>query len=355
MPNRKILFLGETYRADAITWMNGLKEFGNFEIVTWELNQNNLGLNRVKRIIEWILAVIRIKKIVKSHNPDMIIAERTTSYGFLATFSGMKPTAVAQQGMTDIWPPNSKTRFFKKKLQDYTFKKANLLHAWGKLMAEHMRNSGVDMNKVMVLPKGINLEKFVFENNDSSTRINAVVTRTLEPEYCHDVILKAFQLINEFGIDFTLTIIGDGSLLNYLKKLSEQYKISDKVIFAGRLDSDKVAQILQKSNFYISMPMTEGVSASLFEAMTSGCFPIVTDLPGNRNYINNYENGILIPKGNYILLAEEISSAWNRPIWRNEVLKENRVFVEENANYNINMKIIADKYHEMIDKSVTSN
>ena len=44
--------MGETYRADAITWMNGLKEFGDFEIVTWELNQNNLGLNRIKRIFE---------------------------------------------------------------------------------------------------------------------------------------------------------------------------------------------------------------------------------------------------------------------------------------------------------------
>ena len=171
MQKRKILFLGETYRADAITWMNGLKEFGNFEIVTWELNQTNLGLNRIKRIIEWILAVIRIKKIVKSYKPDMIIAERTTSYGFLATFSGMKPTAVAQQGITDIWPPNSKTRFFKKKLQDYTFKHADLLHAWGKLMATHMKNSGTDMNKVMVLPKGINLKQFVFVNNGNQPLI----------------------------------------------------------------------------------------------------------------------------------------------------------------------------------------
>ena len=51
MTRKKILFLGETYRQDAITWMNGLKEFGDFEIVTWELNQNNLGLNRIKRII----------------------------------------------------------------------------------------------------------------------------------------------------------------------------------------------------------------------------------------------------------------------------------------------------------------
>jgi hypothetical protein len=33
MKKRKIL--GESYRADALTWTNGLKEFGDFEIITW--------------------------------------------------------------------------------------------------------------------------------------------------------------------------------------------------------------------------------------------------------------------------------------------------------------------------------
>ena len=36
----------------------------------------------------------------------MVIAERTTSYGFLAALSGVKPVAIAQQGRTDLWPRN---------------------------------------------------------------------------------------------------------------------------------------------------------------------------------------------------------------------------------------------------------
>jgi hypothetical protein len=36
----------------------------------------------------------------------MVIAERTTSYGFLAALSGVKPVAIAQQGKTDLWPEN---------------------------------------------------------------------------------------------------------------------------------------------------------------------------------------------------------------------------------------------------------
>ena len=105
MKKRKILFLGESYRADAITWMNGLKEFGDFEIITWELQTSNKGIkNRILRITEFLLAIFKIKEIIKSEKPDMVIAERTTSYGFLAALTGIQPIAIAQQGITDLWP-----------------------------------------------------------------------------------------------------------------------------------------------------------------------------------------------------------------------------------------------------------
>ena len=132
MSKKRILFLGETYRADAITWMNGLREFGDFEIVTWELHSSSTGLNRIQRLVELAKAILTIKSIVRKFNPDMVIAERTTSYGYLAAISGIRPIAIAQQGITDLWPQSSPLYIFKKVLQDYAFKKADLIHAWGK-------------------------------------------------------------------------------------------------------------------------------------------------------------------------------------------------------------------------------
>ena len=203
---KRILFFGETYRADAITWMNGLREFGDFEIVTWELKTSNNGFNRIIRLFELAKAILTIKSIVKKFNPDMVIAERTTSYGYLAAISGLKPMAIAQQGITDLWPHNSPLYIFKKRLQNYAFKKADLIHAWGNSMAEHMKESNVDMDKVMILPKGINLDFFQFNDASDGTMINAVVTRSLEPEYKHDLILKAFSIVKQKNISFKLTI-----------------------------------------------------------------------------------------------------------------------------------------------------
>lgn len=355
MTKRKILFLGETYRADAITWMNGLKEFGNFEIITWELKtSNHTFFSRFLRILEFCTGLFQIKKIIKLHQPDIVIAERTTSYGFLAAISGVKPIVVAQQGRTDLWPEKSILLPLKKIIQRYAFQKADLIHAWGPVMTISMKAINVNMNKVLVLPKGIDLTKYTNKNSANPSKISAIVTRSLMPEYSHDIILEAFSILNQENIDFELTIVGDGKLLPKLKELATKMKIENKVNFTGRIPNQQLPELLQKSIFYISMPITEGVSASLFEAMASGCYPIVTHIPGNQSWIKHKENGQLIAVDNFRMLAEEIRWAFENSDYRNEAVLKNRKFVEENADYNTNMKIIADKYHELINTYKTN-
>jgi glycosyltransferase involved in cell wall biosynthesis len=355
MVKRKILFLGETYRADAITWMNGLKEFGDFEIITWELKtSNHTFFSRSLRLLEFSTGLFKVKKIIKLHQPDMVIAERTTSYGFLAALSGVKPVAIAQQGRTDLWPEKSILLPLKKIIQHYAFQKADLIHAWGPVMTISMRKINVDMTKVLVLPKGIDLDVFKNKKNIFSEKITAIVTRSLMPEYRHEVILKAFEIINQKGIDFELTIIGDGKNLPMLQELASKLNIANKINFLGRIPNTKLPELLQQSNFYISMPITEGVSASLFEAMASNCYPVVTDIPGNQSWIKHRINGQLITIDNAKMLAEELLWAFENKEYRKEAIQKNRRFVEENADYNINMELIAHKYHELINTFQTS-
>lgn len=350
MKKRKILFLGESYRADAITWTNGLKEFGDFEIISWELQtSNNSLLNRILRTLEFGFAPITIRKIIRQQKPDMIIAERTTSYGFLAALSGLKPSAIAQQGKTDLWPEDSITIPLKRIIQNYAFKKATLIHAWGPIMEEHMKKSKVDLSKVLVLPKGINLEKFENKNTANPNKISAIVSRSLLPEYRHDVILKAFEILHKKGIDFSLTVVGNGKQFPFLKELVKELNIENKVIFTGIIPNTELPEQLQKSNFYVSMPITEGVSASLFEAMACGCYPVVSDISGNQSWVRHRENGQLIAVDDFEMLANEILWAFENKDIRNNAIINNRKFIENHVDYKINMKIIADKYHELID------
>lgn len=350
MKQRKILFLGETYRADAITWINGLKTFGNFEIITWELKTPSNGWrNRLARILEYATAVWTIKKIARKEQPDMVIAERTTSYGFLAARSGIHPAAIAQQGITDLWPENSLLYPLKKMIQSYAFDRADLIHAWGPAMTYSMKKNGVDLRKVMVLPKGIDLERFGFTDNQSQPLIRAIVTRSLLPEYRHSIILKAFGILHQQKIPFELTIVGDGWMRDKLELLAQNLGIEKQVRFTGNIHNTDLPKWLQQANFYLSMPVTEGVSSSLFEAMAVGCYPLVSDVLGNQSWISHRENGQLIAVDQKEVLAQELIWALENEAYRKQAVAKNRKLVEEKANYARNMKQIAQQYHQMIN------
>jgi uncharacterized protein YozE (UPF0346 family) len=47
------------------------------------------------------------------------------------------------------------------------------------------------------------------------------------------------------------------------------------------------------------------------------------------------------------MLATEILWAFENSAFRKESVLHNRKFIEENADYKINMKIIANRYHEL--------
>lgn len=348
---KKILFLGETYRADAITWMNGLREFGPFDIITWELTSSSNGFKKIFRAWEMFYRLSELKKNIKKEKPDMIIAERTTSYGFIASlFHKYAPVAIAQQGITDIYPLHSWFSPVKKKMQHYAFRKASLVHAWGQIMTISILESNISVNKLLVMAKGIDLGKFLFYPSIKDVKIRAIVTRSLSTDYRHEIILSAFEKIKKLEIPFELIIIGDGPLRNDLMQSAKNKNIDQEVIFEGKIPNHLLPKYLGESDLYLSMPSTEGVSASLLEAMASGCYPIVTDLPGNRAWINNHVNGRLIPVDDIEGLTDAIAVYYENRMGLKEVLVENRHMIESKVSYEKNMKIISIKYLDIINQ-----
>ncbi|MFT5773136.1 MAG: glycosyltransferase involved in cell wall biosynthesis, partial [Algoriphagus sp.] len=104
-----------------------------------------------------------------------------------------------------------------------------------------------------------------------------------------------------------------------------------------------------KAKIYISVPETEGVSASLFEALASGCFPIVTDLLGTRVFINSGENGILVPVGNPEELAEALMHYNGNSERFESAVLANRTFIEDEVDLKKNMKLIWNRYLEIFN------
>jgi glycosyltransferase involved in cell wall biosynthesis len=86
----------------------------------------------------------------------------------------------------------------------------------------------------------------------------------------------------------------------------------------------------------------------VLEALASGAFPVVTDIPANREWIVNGDNGFLVPKENETLLAKKIVEAIrNRRLLR-KALDKNRIIVKQRANGGENVRKITELYRNSL-------
>ena len=91
---------------------------------------------------------------------------------------------------------------------------------------------------------------------------------------------------------------------------------------------------------YVSIPNTDGTSISLLEAMAYGCLPVVSDLPANREWIENGVNGI-VSNGN---LSEEMMEILEMD--HVSIQEKNAKIIEEKATKNANKQ----KYEAIYDR-----
>lgn len=217
-------------------------------------------------------------------------------------------------------------------------------------MVPAMLKSGASPDKIMVLAKGLDLTRYTFKNQLSQNPLplKAIVTRSLENDYQHWNIIDAVSILKSKGILLEVNIVGNGSLRNMLKQRAVDKEVQELIHFLGRIPNDELPVLLAECPLYLSVPTTEGVSSSLFEAMASGCFPIVTNLPGNRAFIHPKMNGDLVPVNNPAALAASIESFLKNPHQYEQAMIQNRALIDEKVDRSKNMKVFWEKYQELV-------
>lgn len=120
--------------------------------------------------------------------------------------------------------------------------------------------------------------------------------------------------------------------------------MSTSVQFLGRVPHEEMPDLLSQSDIYVSTSRYDGTSVSLLEALASGAFPVVTDIPSNREWIVDGCNGFLVSEEDEKLLARRIVQAIrNHGLWE-EAYEINRRIVKERAYWKENIKRVTELY-----------
>lgn len=115
-----------------------------------------------------------------------------------------------------------------------------------------------------------------------------------------NTLICAFLKFSKTNEDYKLYIFGKGQEIENLKAIS----LNDKHIsFMGAVAIEKYAEYLRRAEVFVLPSLTmEGHPKALIEAMACGCKCLASDVPGNRDVLNEAECNGLFEAGNEISL-----------------------------------------------------
>ena len=90
------------------------------------------------------------------------------------------------------------------------------------------------------------------------------------------------------------------------------------------------------------MLTSDALSVSLLEAMSFGCIPIVSDLPDNREWVENGINGIVMKAGTQIKEIDAILSN------SQDIFQMNREMITREAIFPTSIRSYIQKLNELI-------
>ena len=132
--------------------------------------------------------------------------------------------------------------------------------------------------------------------------------------------------------EWKLRIAASGSQTENLQNLAKEYLPEGSFEFLGFQAGKDNQQNYLQSKVYVSIPTTDGTSISLLESLAYGCLPIVSDLPANKEWIQDGVNGIIssgdLSKDVERLLQLDASSIQER----------NKEIIDQKATKNANRK-----------------
>ncbi|MCM0650581.1 glycosyltransferase [Clostridium swellfunianum] len=164
---------------------------------------------------------------------------------------------------------------------------------------------------------------------DSDTYVFGYLGRLLESKGV-DLLIESFYNFSLKNDKAVLLIVGDGEYMDKLKDLVSNYKLEDKVIFAGY--QKDVYSYLNVFDSFILPSRYEGLPISVLEAMAMERVVISTPTAGVPEVIDNNYSGILLKERSMECLLEAMEYVYFNRDKAEEMGKNAKAFLFEHRN-----------------------
>ena len=152
----------------------------------------------------------------------------------------------------------------------------------------------------------------------------------LAPEKALSKLLEAFARVTKQLPSSVLVLVGDGPLRPTLMERAAQLRLTgSQVKFAGQVSPQEVCRWLKVADIFTLVSFSEGLPCALIEAMSTGLPSVVSDIPANRQLIENGEHGFLTPVGDLEAISHAIVRLLDDSVLRSRMGQASRKRIVE--------------------------
>lgn len=273
------------------------------------------------RLQDGFRLLFNLKQVLKETKPDLVHAGPIQSSAFLVALSGYKPLVSMSWGY-DLLVDAHKNKTWTWATR-YTLQHSAVLVGDCQAVRQAAVSYGMSKDHIVTFPWGVDLSHF---SPNPETGIHPspglrshlgwgeeafvlLSTRSWESIYGVEILAEAFVQTARQHPELRLIMVGNGSLAARLRKIFLRGKVIDQVVCPGQVNQSDLPKYYRSADLYVSASHSDGTSISMLEALSCGCPVLLSDVPGNLEWITPGEQGWFFRDGNIQSLAEAITKA----------------------------------------------
>ncbi len=316
----RILFFADAASVHTRRWVAAAVERGAQAVVVTRRPAEVPGAQEVIALAPggdkpgWFTALPAVRRVSRElaarFQPTLVHGHYVTSYGLWAAACGLPCPKVLTAWGSDILVTPRESRLMRA-VVGWSLRHADLITADSMDMVEEIARYHPQAPCHQIL-WGADTDKFV--PGDAGQDFDVVSLRSWEPNYNIDVIVEAFSrfLALRPHSQARLHLLGGGEMKEALTRRVEELKLVQQVRFHGRVGDAEMVAAIQRSRVSVSVPTSDATSVSVLESMACGLPIIATDLPANRQWIDD-RGGWLVPVRDVDAIAQALVEAHDQP------------------------------------------
>jgi glycosyltransferase involved in cell wall biosynthesis len=293
------------------------------------------GGRRPFRWVDFPRLLSDLKKVLNLVKPDLVQAGPLQTAALLVALTGYQPLVSMSWGY-DLLIDAERNPFYRWATR-YSLGKSAAMVGDCTTIRKKAVAYGMADERIVTFPWGIDLQQFTpGEKNPKRETFTLLSTRSWEPIYGMDILAQAFVMAAHRQPSLRLIMLGNGSMKDRLRQTFQEAGVLGQVEFPGQIGQAELPPFYHRADLYVCASHSDGTSISLLEALASGRPVVLSDIPGNREWVTPGLQGWLFPDGDAQLMAQCIQHAVeNRPQLIEMAIAARRL-AEQRADWNKN-------------------